>query len=103
MSVKLKGKWSVASILYGLDKKKHRPMAGVSFWVPAAKGRLHPPEILMLGVGRAAPAQFAAALGRGEFTAHSRRRPEGRFLLLGGDCILFINTGQRRSLEPQRF
>ena len=43
----------------------------------------------MLGVGRAAPAQFAAALGRGEFTAHSRRRPEGRFLLLGGDSILF--------------
>ena len=51
-----------SSNLGSSSKKKHQPMAGVSFWVPAAKGRLRPPEILMSGGGRAAPAQFSAVL-----------------------------------------
>ena len=45
---------------------------------PPPSGRLHPPVIQMLGVGKAAPAQFSAASGGSEFTAQKAppaRRP----------------------------
>ena len=57
----------------------------MSFFLGSAGCWPAPPfGLKMLGVGRAAPAQFPAA-GR-EFTAHSRRRPEGR---LGDPSIPF--------------
>ena len=52
----------LASIPYGQDKKKDTPKSVSFFLVTAAQGRLHPSEIQMLGVGKAAPAQFFAAL-----------------------------------------
>ena len=73
--------------LYFTDKTKRSTsqQAGASFWIPG--------EIIsMLGVGRAAPAQFSAAVGGGEFTAHSRRRPEGRFYLFTFLSSLFPKT-----------
>ena len=60
----------------------------MSFFLGSAARRAASPfGISMLGVGRAAPAQFPAA-GR-EFTAHSRRRPEGR---LGGYPMFLLSN-----------
>ena len=44
----------------------------------------------MLGVGKAAPAQFSAADSGSEFTAHSRSRPEDR---LGGPFEILSQIG----------
>lgn len=53
----------MASIPYVQDKKETPACRLVFlFWIPAAQGRLLPSEIQMLGVGKAEPAQFFAAL-----------------------------------------
>ena len=55
----------------------------VPFVLGSAAQRAAPPfGISVLGVGKAAPAQFSAASGGSEFTAQKRRRPEGRFFFL---------------------
>ena len=59
----------------------------------------------MLGVGKAAPAQFFAAFGGSEFTAQERRRSEDR---LGGSLpnvyfmTLIQNIGFNRPLQKEK-
>ena len=70
------------SILTVLSKTKGHPK-GCPFVLGSAARRAAPPfGISMLGVGKAAPAQFPAC-GR-EFTRHSARGPEGP---LGGISV----------------
>ena len=65
----------VSSSLISSSKKKGLPI-GSPFFLGFGRPRRPPPfGISMLGVGKAAPAQFPAA-GR-EFTRHSARGPEG--------------------------
>ena len=102
---KLLGKDEVPSSNLGSSsKKKHQPMAGVSFWVPAAKGRLRPPEILMSGGGRAAPAQFSAVLriyaalaARPRRAVGSRQPPEDRFAPLRCLHLFYQHRAKRKA------
>ena len=74
------------SILTVLSKTKGHPK-GCPFVLGSAARRAAPPfGISMLGVGKAAPAQFPAC-GR-EFTRHSARGPEGP---LGGSLATVLS------------
>ena len=75
----MKGTTKVVPFVLGSAARRAAPPSGDS----NARGRQG-------SVGKAAPAQFSAADSGSEFTAHSRRRPEGR---LGGPFEILSQIG----------